>query len=391
MFLRLRAPALRVAAAATAAAAIANSRRSSMEGADRGRFSELSDDTAPHFTPAVPYPGWDRDWDHLQLSTKDIARELRHEWPIADFAAAIRKLFKQHTNKAEPFVEALLRDHKEDLPKLYRESYVKYAYGGGPVRYLILVRHGQYEEHYKTAAYKAVQSEIGPQAAGLDELLQRGSYLDLDRRQGLTALGREQAAATGERLAALLHPALTTPGREADVRIHVSTLTRAKETADIIASKLPSHVGRLPPDRNLSEGSPPVPDLPDAIFYDPRSAYVEGARIEAAFRSLCYRGLPQREVGSAARHHHKESRTKVRCEYDIVVAHGNVIRYFLLRALQLPPEAWLRFGGMNGSVTILRIAPATGRVSCIGFGDFGHLSLEQATFSMSQGLEPPPR
>jgi len=70
-----------------------------------------------------------------------------------------------------------------------------------------------------------------------------------------------------------------------------------------------------------------------------------------------------------------------------VVCHCNVIRYFFLRGLQLPPEAWLRFGGFNGSITILRIRPVTGRVGVMCFGDFGHMSLEETTFGMSQGLE----
>ena len=47
-----------------------------------------------------------------------------------------------------------------------------------------------------------------------------------------------------------------------------------------------------------------------------------------------------------------------RHEYDIIVCHMNVIRYFVLRALQLPPEAWLRLGGFNGSITHLTIRPS---------------------------------
>ena len=46
-----------------------------------------------------------------------------------------------------------------------------------------------------------------------------------------------------------------------------------------------------------------------------------------------------------------------RHEYDIIVCHMNVIRYFVLRALQLPPEAWLRLGGFNGSIAHLTIRP----------------------------------
>ena len=45
----------------------------------------------------------------------------------------------------------------------------------------------------------------------------------------LTPRGRTQAEKVGDRLAAMLKPALTTAGREAHVRIHVSALSRAKD------------------------------------------------------------------------------------------------------------------------------------------------------------------
>lgn len=47
------------------------------------------------------------------------------------------------------------------------------------------------------------------------------------------------------------------------VRMHVSTLQRAKETADIIAEALPAErVRRLPPDASLAEGYPPAHCIP---------------------------------------------------------------------------------------------------------------------------------
>ena len=45
----------------------------------------------------------------------------------------------------------------------------------------------------------------------------------------------------------MLEPVLRTAGREGDMRIHASTLTRARETADIIAAMLPMSVQRVPP------------------------------------------------------------------------------------------------------------------------------------------------
>lgn len=41
-------------------------------------------------------------------------------------------------------------------------------------------------------------------------------------------------------------------------------------------------------------------------------------------------------------------------EFEIIVCHANVIRYFFCRALQLPPEAWLRLCTFNCSLTYLQ-------------------------------------
>lgn len=64
---------------------------------------------------------------------------------------------------------------------------------------------------------------------------------------------------------------------------------------------------------------------------------------------------------------------------------ANVIRYFLCRALQLPPEAWLRYCPFNCSLTYFTIRP-TGTVSCRMVGDIGHLPYEMSTFSQHAGF-----
>ncbi len=72
-------------------------------------------------------------------------------------------------------------------------------------------------------------------------------------------------------------------------------------------------------------------------------------------------------------------------EFEIIVCHGNVIRFFFCRALQLPPEAWLRMSTYNCSLTYIMITPS-GRVSCRMMGDIGHLGYENSTFSMRHGF-----
>lgn len=72
-------------------------------------------------------------------------------------------------------------------------------------------------------------------------------------------------------------------------------------------------------------------------------------------------------------------------EFEIIVGHANVIRYFFCRALQLPPEAWLRLCIFNCSLTYFTIRP-TGTVSCRLLGDIGHLGYDHSTFSMHHGF-----
>ncbi|XP_016321399.1 serine/threonine-protein phosphatase PGAM5, mitochondrial-like isoform X2 [Sinocyclocheilus anshuiensis] len=174
---------------------------------------------------------------------------------------------------------------------------------------------------------------------------------DGDKERILTPLGREQAEYTGQRLAVL--------GLKYDVLIH-SSMTRAAETANIISKYLPG-VELVSCDL-LREGAPIEP-VPPVTHWKPEAAYHEdGARIEAAFRRYIHRADPKQKEDS----------------YEIIVCHANVIRYFVCRALQFPPEGWLRMGLNNGSITWLTVRPS-GRVALRALGDSGfmpHYSLE---------------
>lgn len=94
-------------------------------------------------------------------------------------------------------------------------------------RHVIFVRHGQY--------------------CGGKE------YSD-EKLRVLTALGRKQAELTGQRLAQLAST-VNSDGRSRIKAIHVSNLTRAKETAKIIAKHLPK-VPLSAPDPILNEATP---------------------------------------------------------------------------------------------------------------------------------------
>eukprot|EP00128_Syssomonas_multiformis_P004395 Colp12_sorted_trinity150504_noHs@32075 len=191
-------------------------------------------------------------------------------------------------------------------------------------RHIVLVRHGQYVASSK------------------------------DEECVLSELGKRQADLTGQRLKAM---------NVKFSKIYFSTMMRARQTAEIIKQYFPE----VPAERcELSrEGAPirPVPP-PSTTAWSPAEHlfFQEGARIEAAFRKYFYRP-PESQVTDT---------------YELVVCHGNVIRYFVCRALQIPPEAWLRFSIHNCGLTFVAIN-SNGDVSVRGVGDVGHMKPEETT------------
>lgn len=197
----------------------------------------------------------------------------------------------------------------------YNEAVEKFK--SKAVRHLLLIRHGNYNMSGKS-----------------------------DEERVLTDLGRKQAKFTGLRLQELALPYS---------RVIRSTMTRAKETAEIIQNSLPSvPVSDCP----LLEEGAPVPPEPRVGSWRPETYqfFQDGARIEAAFRRYFYRADTSQEKDS----------------YEILVCHANVIRYFVCRAMQFPPEAWLRMSLNHGSITWISLMPS-GRVVLRSLGDTGHM------------------
>lgn len=301
------------------------------------------------YRPKLPYPAWDYDWDHRETAATS----------------------QQAMSSGKGFVES---------KRL------------GKTRHLILVRHGQYDERYKD-----------------------------DRRRKLTPLGRHQAELTGQRLALIARGGLGMVKKEFAGPchfkcIHTSEMERAKETARIIASHLP-HVEMKTPDPMLNEAlpAPMIPIRPDIRAV--REIDANHSRIEAAFQKYVHRSDPVDETKSSelvdetneedgvehdddevdpnqTRQQHGKGSSMSSTyenhddnhdhEFEIIVGHGNVIRYFFCRSLQLPPEAWLRISTFNCSITYLIIYP-NGYVSCRMLGDVGHLGYDSLTFSGSHG------
>jgi len=59
-------------------------------------------------------------------------------------------------------------------------------------------------------------------------------------------------------------------------------------------------------------------------------------------------------------------------ERDVIVAHGNVIRYFVTKALGVDTQAWLSMSVAHASLTVIRVE-ADGSFVVLSVGDVGHL------------------
>lgn len=191
-------------------------------------------------------------------------------------------------------------------------------------------------------------------------LIRHGQYNlagEEDKDRYLTDLGREQAALTGKRLKELnLDKQIT--------RFVMSTMTRAQETGNIIYKELGNPDIPIENTDLIREGAPIEPDPPLETWNpDPKDFFVEGARIETGFREFMHRANSQQEKDSV----------------EVLVCHGNVIRYFVCRALQLAPNAWLRMSVRHGSMTVLTLRPS-GRVSLKSLGDTGYMPPEKLSF-----------
>jgi serine/threonine-protein phosphatase PGAM5 len=190
----------------------------------------------------------------------------------------------------------------------------------GGTRYLLLIRHGIYD--YDSTADDRIGNPLNPR-------------------------GREQARAVAERLRGL---------DVARLRLVSSDFTRARETADTIGRVLAIAPLR---DTLLRECTPT--QQPPATR--------PGAAAEAiACDTTLSRAWARYAVPAAADAH------------DVLVCHGNVIRWFVAQALGLPPGRWRAMDIGNASVTVIAVR-ADGTVRLVAYCDVGHLAPGFQTWS----------
>ncbi len=190
------------------------------------------------------------------------------------------------------------------------------------VRYVYLVRHGDYD---------------------------RDDKADDRIANGLNPLGHEQARLLGARLAGL------------PIKIHTlvsSNYTRARDTA----AELSSILGLPTIEDSLLHECTPMSDRADFMRnHTPSEIDACEANLQAAWTRYVQ---PSPDADT----------------HDVLVCHGNVIRWFVSRALGVDTKRWGAMDIGNGSLTVLAVR-ADGSTRLVLFSDVGHLPVAKQTWT----------
>ena len=190
------------------------------------------------------------------------------------------------------------------------------------MRYVYLIRHGTYDRDDK------VDDRVG---------------------NGLNPLGHEQARLLGERLAQL--PVNITA-------LVSSDFTRARDTADDIGRAL----GMTPARDSLIHECTPASERAD-LMRD--RAPGEIARCDSNLHAAWAKYMIPAPEADA---------------HDVLVCHGNVIRWFVNRVFDVDPKRWTRMDIGNASLTLIAVR-ADGSARLVLYSDVGHLPVEKQTWS----------
>lgn len=199
----------------------------------------------------------------------------------------------------------------------------------------------------------AIADEVASSAARTLVLVRHGQYLDDPAADkvlgpGLSALGVAQARLAGARLAALPY--------DFDA-LYVSPLQRARDTAASIGEALGG------------DGFTVLDDLTECTPATRRKDIM--ARVPAEELAACKTQLDRlfathfKPASGAERH-------------ELLVCHGNVIRYLVTRALDVDTASWLTMSVGHASLTTIRIN-SDGSIKVLGVGDTGHIPANLTT------------
>ncbi len=199
-------------------------------------------------------------------------------------------------------------------------------------------------------------------------LIRHGQCLQDDNDPPLTDLGYQQA----------VHTATLFNDKNIET-IHYSTLQRARQTTEIIAQQLPD--ATLIGYDSLWEGIPTIPPQFDKLFgeqartnhdFQPDNVQATQTRLDDAYS----------KIFTPATHHDV---------HDLVICHGNVIRYLVCRAIGISIHGWVQLHPpANCSLTSIVIKPTLIREALDAgitltvlstFNEAWHIPEELRTFS----------
>jgi len=170
---------------------------------------------------------------------------------------------------------------------------------------------------------------------------------------GITTLGRRQARYAAK---ALKEVPITV--------IHASTMTRALETAEIIHSKYPDVPFRRA--HRLQECLPPIdPELRELYWWE--SYTDEELAAQAAHAEKAYVDYVRRTAGKD--------------RHEVIVSHGNLIRYIVCRVMGVDPTAWIRMQTRNCGITKIMV-DADGDSTLLSYNEIGHIPIKYLTDNM---------
>ena len=139
-----------------------------------------------------------------------------------------------------------------------------------------------------------------------------------------------------------------------------STMTRARQTAMLINEDFPWL--ELKQSKLIRECTPPTwrEDIMADEYETDLNECVKN--LETAFKEFF---IPSPDEGE---------------KHDIIVCHGNVIRYFVTKVLKVDTMSWLQMSITNCSLTIIRIMP-DGTMKLDAFSDYGHIPENMRTYT----------